>query len=383
MQPPQDCIFYQSVELPGVGLIEGAWDHRGTVDEFLGHTDFTGKTVLDVGPGNGFFSFEMEKRGGRVTAVDLGETSPWDVVPHPYAAEGELVRHMRHNVRKVENAFWYAHRTLGSKVALVYGSVYDVPNLVQETDIALMSNVLQHFRDPFLAIQRIAKVTTQTLLITETLWHEDPTFLDTPSMLLIPRASTPEVSHSWWQVSPRLVVEALRLLGFPSVTLAYHHQKFNGASSDRRPRMVKHFTVTAHRALPVAAGGAAPVGVEFAHGFHDPEADEMHAWRWSPGPSASISLSNATDHPIDVGLVFGLTCINPAAHVTVRVGAKQLWEGTSFYGTRPVSIAKLALPPGRTAVELLIDTAPTEPTDHDARRLNFAVYDFMVCQPLE
>ena len=48
MQPPQDCIFYQSVELPGVGLIEGAWDHRGTVDEFLGHTDFTGKTVLDV-----------------------------------------------------------------------------------------------------------------------------------------------------------------------------------------------------------------------------------------------------------------------------------------------------------------------------------------------
>jgi tRNA (mo5U34)-methyltransferase len=32
--------------------------------------DLTGKTVLDVGAWDGFFTFELERRGAKVTAVD-------------------------------------------------------------------------------------------------------------------------------------------------------------------------------------------------------------------------------------------------------------------------------------------------------------------------
>jgi len=50
---PDDCLFYQTIALPGYGTIEGCWDHRDHLDAYLGHTDFAGKHVLDVGPGSG------------------------------------------------------------------------------------------------------------------------------------------------------------------------------------------------------------------------------------------------------------------------------------------------------------------------------------------
>lgn len=95
-----------------MGVIPGSWDHRAAVDVFLGHVDFREKKVLDVGPANGFFSFEMEKRGAMVTAIDLGQKIPWDVVPHPYIDAETLSSKMRNNVSVVENAFWFAHRIL-------------------------------------------------------------------------------------------------------------------------------------------------------------------------------------------------------------------------------------------------------------------------------
>lgn len=80
---PADCLFSQAMELPGTGFIEGARDHRRTVDAYLGHVDVRGRRVLDVGPANGFFSFEMERHAAEVTALDLGSESDWDAVPHP------------------------------------------------------------------------------------------------------------------------------------------------------------------------------------------------------------------------------------------------------------------------------------------------------------
>ncbi len=70
MEPPKDSLFYQTIEIPGVGVMEGPWDHRAAADIYLGHVDFSGKTVIDVGPANGFFSFEMEKRGAGCTGDD-------------------------------------------------------------------------------------------------------------------------------------------------------------------------------------------------------------------------------------------------------------------------------------------------------------------------
>ena len=59
-----DCFFYHTLDLPGIGLVEGQWDLRGRFDDYIGDVDLRDKTVLDVGTANGFLTFEAEKRGG-------------------------------------------------------------------------------------------------------------------------------------------------------------------------------------------------------------------------------------------------------------------------------------------------------------------------------
>jgi hypothetical protein len=57
-----DCYFYHTMELPGYGVINGDWDLRHGVDDYLGNVTFAGKRVLEIGPASGFLAFEMEKR---------------------------------------------------------------------------------------------------------------------------------------------------------------------------------------------------------------------------------------------------------------------------------------------------------------------------------
>ena len=60
--------WYHSIELPDGGLIEGHQtiaQLRRRLDQFHIPADLTGKRVLDIGAWDGWFSFEMERRGAR------------------------------------------------------------------------------------------------------------------------------------------------------------------------------------------------------------------------------------------------------------------------------------------------------------------------------
>src|SRR5947209_7407317 len=75
------CVFYHTMEIPGYGLVNGAWDLRGSVGAYLGGVDLHGRRVLEMGTASGFLCFEMEKRGAEVVAYDLSEKQDWDLVP--------------------------------------------------------------------------------------------------------------------------------------------------------------------------------------------------------------------------------------------------------------------------------------------------------------
>ena len=323
----------------------------------------------------------MEKRGGIVTAIDLGQDAPWDVVPHPYLDEETLVSNMRRNVRKVENAFWYCHRALHSKVQLVYGSVYDVPKVVKPVEIALMSNVLQHFRDPLMAIQRVAQVVTETLVITETLWHDEPGFVDSAAIRLIPRSETPEVCHSWYQASPSFVMELVKLLGFPEMKCEVHDQQFNATSADFVPRKIKHFTVTARRPRPLAPAALAQLPVEYLAGFHAPERDDKRRWRWTSAQQAEITVTNLSDQEVAVSLAFGLASVTPSATVTLTANEAPVWQGTSFFGIRPVHVPSLTLRPGRTILRFSSTGAVAIQGTEESRPLCLKLFELTLCQP--
>ena len=63
------CNFYHSTDILGVGLVEGQWDLRAGCGDYLGGYDFTGKRVLEIGPATGFLTFQVEKTAREVVAV--------------------------------------------------------------------------------------------------------------------------------------------------------------------------------------------------------------------------------------------------------------------------------------------------------------------------
>jgi 2-polyprenyl-3-methyl-5-hydroxy-6-metoxy-1,4-benzoquinol methylase len=68
--------WWYSFDLPDGSHIKGVCSVEGLrhrLDQFPIPTDLTGKRVLDAGAWDGWYSFELERRGAEVTAVDC-----WD-----------------------------------------------------------------------------------------------------------------------------------------------------------------------------------------------------------------------------------------------------------------------------------------------------------------
>lgn len=98
-----------------------------------------GCEVLDVGCSDGYFSFECERRGAHVTAVD-DESSL-------LAGDGRL------------NGFRTAAQILGSAVDYRTADVESLPDDTGRYDLILFLNVLYHLRNPMRALEELARVT--------------------------------------------------------------------------------------------------------------------------------------------------------------------------------------------------------------------------------
>jgi SAM-dependent methyltransferase len=237
--------LYHSIELPGLGLQRGQWDLRAGIGAYLGPTDFAGLRVLEIGAANGFVTFELERRGADVLAVDLPDTATYDARPSLLATQD-----MGAGVRLVRNAFWLGHALTGSSAKVVYAHVGELPDGIGHFDVAVVANVLQHVRDPLGALMTVARH-ADAIVVTESDWlagHHD----DVPCMVLF-QGSTP---YSWFQVKPPLVTAFLEELGFGDQTVNRHEQLYVEAVDYGRTVparvetggvMVPHFTVTARR----------------------------------------------------------------------------------------------------------------------------------------
>ena len=66
-----ECYFYHTMEIPGLGLVEGQWDLRDGVGEYTGGVDYKGKRVLEIGTASGFLCFTLEAQGAEMVSYDL------------------------------------------------------------------------------------------------------------------------------------------------------------------------------------------------------------------------------------------------------------------------------------------------------------------------
>src|SRR5213079_414603 len=107
---------------PGVET-PGWHDTRPVVGQIPFPASLTGKRCLDVGTFDGFWAFEMERRGAsEVVAIDILDPAAWDwparSTPETMAAIGR---------RKGQGqGFDIAHSQLGSSVRRLERSVYDL-----------------------------------------------------------------------------------------------------------------------------------------------------------------------------------------------------------------------------------------------------------------
>ena len=107
--------------------------------------DLTGKRVLDIGCSDGFYSFECERRGASyVLAVDDFSSVYVDS----------------------SSAFHVAHNLLKSKVEFRQADFMQLdPKEIGQFDLVLFLGVLYHLRHPLLALEQLAKLCKEQLII--------------------------------------------------------------------------------------------------------------------------------------------------------------------------------------------------------------------------
>jgi SAM-dependent methyltransferase len=240
------CYFYHTMDVPGHGQVEGEWDLRAGVRAYLGNVDVSGKRVLEVGTASGYVCFAMEKLGADVVAYDLSPEQTPDIVPFARANVEQALRDHRVHLAKLNNAFWLCHRLLGSRARVIYGTIYALPEGIGGIDIATFGCVLLHLRDPFQAVANAARLTRQTLIITEPLVVRSRLKrlllrrVAGPALLFFPRYRTATPLTTWWMLTPEVIQHWLGVLGFEDTVVTYHYQQFHG-------RPVKLFTVAGTR----------------------------------------------------------------------------------------------------------------------------------------
>lgn len=148
----EEIGWYHSIDL-GNGVVTDGSDRTAPKLRRLHLPDsLAGKSVLDVGAWDGFFSFEAERRGAaRVLASD------W------YCWGG---------VKDRKAGFLYAREALGSQVEDRTIDVLDLsPETVGVFDVVLFLGVLYHMKHPLLALERIASVAGDLVVIETEVAH--------------------------------------------------------------------------------------------------------------------------------------------------------------------------------------------------------------------
>jgi tRNA (mo5U34)-methyltransferase len=161
--------------------------------------NLSGRSVLDIGAWDGFFSFEAERRGAaRILAADY------------YAWHG-----LGWGTGQGKAGFELAREALGSRVEDVDLDVMDLsPERIGTFDIVLFLGVLYHLPNPLLALEHVASVTGD-LLIVETV--VDMVGFDRPAVAFYPGRELNGDPTNWWGPNVAAVHGMLHSVGFKRV----------------------------------------------------------------------------------------------------------------------------------------------------------------------
>ncbi len=188
--------WFHSIDLGHGVVTRGRFNTIAHLDRFCLPSSLVGRSVLDIGANDGFYSFEAERRGARrVVAVDLYDREDG------YPSDG----------------FRLAHSVLQSRVERQVMSVYDFTHQDPGVfDVVLFLGVLYHLRHPLLALERVSGVTAPGgLLVLET--HLDMVDVGRPAAAFYPRDELNGDFSNWWGPNQQALTAMLQDVGYSHV----------------------------------------------------------------------------------------------------------------------------------------------------------------------
>lgn len=151
MKKLEEIYWWHRIKLPDGTITPGECKHGEENEDFFSERfgmplDLSGKTVLDIGCWDGLFSFEAERRGATVVAID------------PYQ-----------NRKKGSNdGFQYAKKALNSKVEFHEVDLeghWAGQRDIRQYDITLYYGVLYHVVSPLRELKYLRHLTKEFALI--------------------------------------------------------------------------------------------------------------------------------------------------------------------------------------------------------------------------
>lgn len=166
--------WYHRIELaPGI-VTPGINDSPRVLAEIGLPNDLKGARALDLGTRDGYFAFELERRGADVLAVD-------------YCASEST-------------GFAVAARVLGSRVRFQQANIYDLrPRDLGAFDIVLFLGLIYHLPDPMRAIRIVRGLSRRWMWLESHLGITDPGgSTETPMMIFYPRDTLGGDATNYW-----------------------------------------------------------------------------------------------------------------------------------------------------------------------------------------
>jgi tRNA (mo5U34)-methyltransferase len=227
--------WYHVLEL-GDGIVTDGWfDMRPYVGEYGLPERMDGMRALEVGTWDGFWAFEMERRGAEVVALDLDDEADLDWPPRR--------RPQQLSDKPRGEGFQLAHRALDSTVERVVRSVYHAtPEELGTFDLVFCGTVLIHLRDQLLALERIANLCSGTFISAEE-YDRVTSLLPFPVSRFRADRDSDVV---FWQPSARTWKRMLWTAGFDRVT---EHNRFTVRAGQNTGKefTVRHVVLHGHK----------------------------------------------------------------------------------------------------------------------------------------
>ena len=231
-----DLRWYHTIDL-GHGIVTPGIDdtprRMATLDL---PASFAGKSVLDIGAWDGYFSFAAEQAGAsRVVAVDF---LTWSIdLPafNEYWAEcerrGEQVGDVRYlpelGIWQPESlpgkrGFDVAHEALNSRVEVVVADFLDLdPAVVGTFDVVLCLGVIYHLKDPVGAAEQLRRLTRELAVVESEALH-----LPGQEHLALWQFHGIDQLHgggNWWVPNQRALEHVLQAAGFRQAEMVGTH----------------------------------------------------------------------------------------------------------------------------------------------------------------